>query len=63
MIARIADQDAEFLRYSTERALVQGALMVVERVDPIGDSIQLVVGERTLALGRTAAKKILVLWD
>jgi DtxR family transcriptional regulator, Mn-dependent transcriptional regulator len=63
LIARIADQDAEFLRYSTERGLVPGALMVVESVDPIGDSIRLAVGERPITLGRTAAAKILVVWD
>lgn len=63
MIARIADQDAEFLRYSTERGLVPGAFLLVESVDPIGDSIQLLVGERSCTLGRTAAAKILVVWD
>jgi DtxR family Mn-dependent transcriptional regulator len=62
-IARITDQDAGFLRYATDRGLVPGAVIVVERVDPIGESIQLAVGERSLTLGRSAAAKILVVWD
>ena len=63
MIARIADQDAEFLRYATDRGLVPGAVVVIESVDPMGESIQLVVGERSLTLGHTAAAKILVVWE
>ncbi len=62
-IARIADQDPEFLRYATDRGLVPGAVLTVESVDPIGESIRLVVGDRSLTLGRTAAAKILVAWE
>jgi DtxR family Mn-dependent transcriptional regulator len=62
-IARIADQDAEFLRYATERGLVPGAILVVEDVDPMGESVRVMVGERSLTLGRTAAAKILVVWE
>jgi DtxR family transcriptional regulator, Mn-dependent transcriptional regulator len=62
-IARIADQDPEFLRYATDRGLVPGAVLAVESVDPIGESIRLVVGDRSLTLGRTAAAKILVAWE
>ncbi len=62
-IARIADQDAEFLRYATDRGLVPGAVLVVESVDPMGESIQLLVGERSLTLGRPAAAKVLVAWE
>ena len=62
-IARIADQDAEFLRYATDRGLVPGAVLVVESVDPMGESIQLMVGERSLTLGRPAAAKVLVAWE
>lgn len=63
IIARIADQDAEFLRYATDRGLVPGAVLVVESVDPMGESIQLMVGERSLTLGRPAAAKVLVAWE
>jgi DtxR family Mn-dependent transcriptional regulator len=62
-IARIADQDAEFLRYATDRGLIPGAVLEVQSVDPMGESIQLVVGERSLTLGRPAAAKILVTWE
>ncbi len=62
-IARIADQDSEFLRYATDRGLVPGAVLAVESVDPIGESIRLLVGDRSLTLGRTAAAKILVAWE
>jgi len=62
-IARIADQDPEFLRYATDRGLVPEAVLTVESVDPIGESIRLVVGDRSLTLGRTAAAKILVAWE
>ncbi len=62
-IARIADQDAQFLRYATDRGLVPGAALGVESVDPMGESIQLMVGERTLTLGRPAAAKVLVAWE
>lgn len=61
-IARIADQDAEFLRYATERGLVPGASMAVENVDAIGESMQLTVGSSSLTLGHSAAAKILVTW-
>lgn len=60
-IARITDQNAEFLKYVTERGLVPGAgLRVVER-DPIGDSVTILVdGRERLMLGGAAAGKILV---
>jgi DtxR family Mn-dependent transcriptional regulator len=62
-IARIADQDAEFLRYATDRGLLPGADVLVEEVDPVGESVRLTVGGLSMTLGRSAAAKILVVWE
>ena len=60
-IARITDQNAEFLKYVTERGLVPGAGLQVIEHDLIGDSVTVLVnGRQRLTLGGAAASKILV---
>jgi DtxR family Mn-dependent transcriptional regulator len=63
VIARIADQDSDFLRYATERGLIPGASIEVQSVDPMGQSIQISVADRSHTLGSLAAAKILVNWE
>lgn len=63
VIARIADQQAEFLRYATARGLVPGAEVVIQSVDVPGDSITLLVRGKSRTLGRAAAAGILVAWQ
>lgn len=62
VIARIADQQAEFLRYATARGLVPGTEIVIQNVDALGDSITLLVNGESRTLGRAAAAGILVAW-
>lgn len=61
VVARITDQDAEFLAYATERGLMPGVAVTVEKVDALGDAVSLLLGDNgRLTLGRTAAMKIFV---
>ncbi len=61
VIARIADQDGEFLAYATERGLTPGVNVIVETIDPLGDAVSLVLDRsRRLTLGRSAAAKVFV---
>ncbi|MGC6455297.1 MAG: metal-dependent transcriptional regulator [Coraliomargaritaceae bacterium] len=61
-VARISDQDANFLQYIAEAGLHPGASISVERKDEDADSITLRIGadgaKRTLGL--SAASKVLV---
>lgn len=60
-IARVSDQDAEFLRYATERGLTPGTAVLVDWVDRSGDAVCVRVGEAaSWTLGGLAAGKILV---
>jgi DtxR family Mn-dependent transcriptional regulator len=61
MIARITDQDPNFLAYATQRGLRPDVGVKVESVDALGDAICLLIGGRSrLTLGRSAAGKIAV---
>lgn len=61
VVARIADQDAEFLAYANERGLTPGAAVTVESVDALGDTVSLILGNKKRGtIGRGAAKKVFV---
>jgi DtxR family transcriptional regulator, Mn-dependent transcriptional regulator len=60
-IARIADQDSQFLRYANAHGLVPGAELSIQEHDSLGDSMVVQVdGTGPLALGSVAAGKIMV---
>ena len=60
-IARIADQDANFLKYVNIHGLIPGTSVKISERDPIGDSVLVEVdGHPALALGASAAEKIMV---
>lgn len=60
-IARVADQDAEFLRFLEQRALIPGQTVVVVDRDAVADSVAVDAGNgRRLVLGTRAASKVLV---
>jgi DtxR family Mn-dependent transcriptional regulator len=61
-VARICDQDANFLQYIGECGLHPGASIRVEQHNPDADSITLAVGdtEKQHTLGLSAASKVLV---
>ncbi len=60
-VARVADQDADFLRFLEQHSLMPGqAIAVVER-DPAADSVAVRGADaRTVVLGARAASKVLV---
>ncbi len=61
-IARISDQDTEFLNYISRSGLIPGATLVVEQRSLSAESVglRLNAGEASLSLGLGAAAKILV---
>lgn len=61
-VARISDQDTEFLNYVSESGLNPGASLVVEKRSLSAESVglRLVAGENILSFGLRAAAKILV---
>ena len=60
-VARVFDQDAEFLRGVERRGLVPGARVVVTGRDEAADTVEIALPDgRELSLGRAAAAKILV---
>lgn len=61
-IARVTDQDPEFLQYIAGAGLSPGAMIRVVKRSLAAESVQLEVGseERTLTLGLGAATKVLV---
>ena len=60
-IARITDQNPEFLKYVTARGLIPGSGLQVLEHDTIGDSVTILVkGQERLTLGGLAAGKILI---
>jgi DtxR family Mn-dependent transcriptional regulator len=59
-IARVIDQDAQFLQFADKHSLRPGMEVTVESLDPVADSITLRSKDSTLTLGTKAAAKILV---
>lgn len=60
-VARLSDQDPEFLRYATEHGLTPGTAVRVLAHDPIGDALTICTPtDPRLTLGGTAAGKVLV---
>ena len=61
VISRVADQDADFLRFVEGRQLVPGTEVVIEARDPAADYVQLrsASGQST-TVGMRAASKLLV---
>ena len=59
-LVRVVDQDPNFLRYLTECGLDLGTEGQVRENRPEAGAVTLQVGERSVALGATAAGKVLV---
>lgn len=59
-LARVVDQDPAFLRYLSECGLDLGIEGVLSENRPEAGALVIRVGERTVALGRDAAGKVLV---
>lgn len=60
-IARITDQDAQFLRFVEESSLKPGSEVVVDSRDEAADAVSVVgPGGRRITLGARAASKLLV---
>ena len=60
-VARVADQDAGFLRFLEQSALVPGQAVTVLERDAVADSVSVEAeGARTIVLGARAASKVLV---
>ena len=61
-VARISDQDTEFLNYVAQNGLNPGVSLIVERRNLNAESVGLLLstGEKSLSLGLGAAAKILV---
>lgn len=60
-IARLSDQDAQFLRYATRNGLIPGAIVSVAACDSAGNAVTIQVdGHPSLTLGTMAADKIMV---
>ncbi len=60
-VARVLDQDAQFLQYVERRGLTPGASLKVERIDLLAEAVTLrIEGGEVMTLGLAAAEKILV---
>ena len=60
-VARVTDQDADFLRFVERRDLKPGAVVQVEERDPAADSVRLRSRDaREITIGTRAASKVLV---
>lgn len=60
-VARIADQDVDFLRFLEQSHLMPGHVIAVVARDPAADSVEVQVPDgRRIALGARAASKVLV---
>jgi DtxR family transcriptional regulator, Mn-dependent transcriptional regulator len=60
-VARVADQDAEFLRFIEQSALMPGQAVTVMARDPAADSVAVRAADaRHIVLGARAASKVLV---
>jgi DtxR family Mn-dependent transcriptional regulator len=61
IIARVIDQDAEFLRFIEQSDLMPGSSIVIETRDRVGDAVRLRSGpDRHTTIGTRAASKVLV---
>ncbi len=60
-LVRVVDQDPSFLRYLTESGLDLGTEGVIEDNRPEAGAVTLQVGSRSVALGTSAAGKVLVI--
>ncbi len=60
-VARLSDQNAQFLRFARQHGLTPGAVVQVESKEPVGDAITVrIEGHSKLTLGTVAAGKIMV---
>lgn len=59
-VTRIADQDAEFLRFVESSHLMPGEIVQLERRDAAADRVSLKRGDDVITLGARAAAKLLV---
>jgi DtxR family Mn-dependent transcriptional regulator len=59
-IARVADQDPDFLRYLNRHGLTPGTSVRVEGADAAAETVALSKGRARVVLGIAAARKILV---
>jgi DtxR family Mn-dependent transcriptional regulator len=60
-VARVKDQDAQFLRFIERQGLTPGTPVVVDRRDPAADAVLIRLrGHESLTLGGAAAAKIMV---
>ena len=61
VIARVIDQDSEFLRFAEQRGLMPGSTVVIESRDPMADSVRVRSnGPDSTTIGTKAASKVLV---
>jgi DtxR family Mn-dependent transcriptional regulator len=61
VVTRVANQDADFLRFIENHDLKPGQEILVENRDPVADSVQLCGKDaRRISLGARAASKVLV---
>ena len=60
-IARIEDQDPQFLRFADEKGLTPGIRLVIEARDPMADSVTIIPSDAApMIIGTAAAKRIFV---
>jgi DtxR family Mn-dependent transcriptional regulator len=59
VVARVIDQDPEFLRFVEQQHLMPGQSVVVEQRDGAADAVRLNVGGRVVTIGARAASKVL----
>ncbi len=59
VVARVIDQDPEFLRFVEQQQLMPGQPIVVEERDGAADAVRLNVGGRIVTIGTRAASKVL----
>ena len=61
VVARVTNQDPEFLRFVEQRRLVPGSIVVIDQRDSASDQLRLrLPGGELLTLGLKAAAKVLV---
>jgi DtxR family Mn-dependent transcriptional regulator len=62
-VARVLDQDAEFLQFVERNGLMPGSAVTVVKREPAAEAVRIRVGKREeVSLGMVAAAKILVEW-
>jgi hypothetical protein len=60
-VARVLDQEPEFLRFAEKQGLIPGAEVVVRKREPAAEAVRVRIGRRAeVSLGLVAAAKILV---